>query len=239
MTQAIQTLDNAVPLVAGKATVARVYLSLLSGAWHDCARHSPCSATRYFARGRRLRLRTRFSTVANAGNPNAMRKDMNLSLNFVLPAALLAEGPLSLSLDSLIDTATGTLLQVAFNSPSTVHFGASYPLRVRVLAVRYNQQVNPPLVPLSTFVATANDLQHLRSWLGRAYPVADVVWSSGTIDANNQGPFMAWRYECTTGRHPCSGSIAAGVDKRTHYYGMVADGGFFMRGLASGIPGQA
>ena len=52
VTQAIQTLDNAIPLVAGKATVARVYLSLLSGTWHDCARHSPCSATRYFARGR-------------------------------------------------------------------------------------------------------------------------------------------------------------------------------------------
>src|SRR5207237_5618983 len=32
--------------------------------------------------------------------------------------------------------------------------------------------------------------------------------------------------------------VAAGVDKRTHYYGMVADGGFFMRGFAAGIPGQ-
>ena len=45
VTQAIQTLDNAIPLVAGKATVARVYLSCLSGTWHDCARHSPSSAT--------------------------------------------------------------------------------------------------------------------------------------------------------------------------------------------------
>ena len=144
-------------------------------------------------------------------------------VNFVLPAALLAEGPLSLSLDSLIDTATGTLLQVAFNSPSTVH-------RVRVLAVRYNQQG-------STFVATANDLQHLRSWLGRAYPVADVVWSSGTIDANNQGPFMAGVMNAQLAAIRAQ-DIAAGVDKRTHYYGMVADGGFFMRGLASGIPGQ-
>jgi hypothetical protein len=178
-----------------------------------------------------------FLDAANAGNPNAMRRDVNLSLNFVLPAALLAEGPLSLSLDSLIDTATGTLLQVAFNSPSTVNFGASHPLRVRVLAVRYNQQVNPPPAPLSTFVATANDLQHLRSWLGRAYPVADVVWSSGTIDANNQGPFTAGVMNAQLAAIRAL-DIAAGVDKRTHYYGMVADGGFFMRGLASGIPGQ-
>ena len=106
-----------------------------------------------------------------------------------------------------------------------------------MLAVRYNQQVNPPPAPPSTFVATANDLQHLRSWLGRAYPVADVVWSSGTIDANNQGPFLAGVMNAQLAAIRAQ-DIAAGVDKRTHYYGMVADGGFFMRGLASGIPGQ-
>jgi hypothetical protein len=231
VTQAIQTLDNAVPLVAGKATVARVYLS---------CHQAPGMTVRGILRAQRLgtlpvdvaSIADTFLDAANAGNPNAMRKDINLSLNFVLPAALLAEGPLSLSLDSLIDTATGTLLQVAFNSPSTVHFGASYPLRVRVLAVRYNQQG-------STFVATANDLQHLRSWLGRAYPVAvaDVVWSSGTIDANNQGPFFANVMNAQLAAIRAQ-DIAAGVDKRTHYYGMVADGGFFMRGEASGIPGQ-
>ena len=236
VTQAIQTLDNAIPLVAGKATVARVYLSCYQ---------APGMTVRGILRAQRLgtlpvdvaSIADMFLDAANAGNPNAMRKDMNLSLNFVLPAALLAEGPLSLSLDSLIDTATGTLLQVAFNSPSTVHFGASHPLRVRVLAVRYNQQVNPPPAPLSTFVATANDLQHLRSWLGRAYPVADVVWSSGTIDANNQGPFTAGVMNAQLAAIRAQ-DIAVGVDKRTHYYGMVADGGFFMRGLASGIPGQ-
>src|SRR5262249_49618665 len=30
--------------------------------------------------------------------------------------------------------------------------------------------------------------------------------------------------------------IGAGTDKRTHYFGLVADGGFFMRGCAAGIP---
>ena len=35
--------------------------------------------------------------------------------------------------------------------------------------------------------------------------------------------------------------VTGGVDARTHYYGLVSDGGggFFMRGLASGIPGTA
>ena len=107
-----------------------------------------------------------------------------------------------------------------------------------MLAVRYNQQVNPPPAPLSTFVATANDLQHLRSWLGRAYPVADVVWSSGTIDANMQGPnFTAGDINAQLAAIRAQ-DVAPGVDKRTHYYGMVADGGFFMRGFAPGIPGR-
>jgi hypothetical protein len=236
VTQANQTLDNAVPLIAGKATVARVYLSCYQ---------APGMTVRGILRAQRLgtlpvavtSVADTFLDATNAGNPNAMRRDMNLSLNFVLPAALLAEGPLSLSLDSLIDTATGTLLQVAFNSPSTVHFGASHPLRIRVLTVRYNQQVNPPPAPPSTFVATASDLQNLRSWLGRAYPVADVVWSSGTIDANMQGPnFTSGDINAQLAAIRAQ-DVAAGVDKRTHYYGMVADGGFFMRGSAAGIPG--
>ena len=33
--------------------------------------------------------------------------------------------------------------------------------------------------------------------------------------------------------------VSTGTDDRTHYYGMVADSGFFMRGLASGIPSTA
>ncbi|BDC46029.1 hypothetical protein PTKU15_93260 [Paraburkholderia terrae] len=30
--------------------------------------------------------------------------------------------------------------------------------------------------------------------------------------------------------------MAGGEDSRTHYYGLVSDGGFFMRGCAAGIP---
>jgi hypothetical protein len=68
--------------------------------------------------------------------------------------------------------------------------------------------------------------------------VADVVWSSGTIDANMQGPnFTAGDINAQLAAIRAQ-DVAAGVDKRTHYYGMVADGGFFMRGFAAGIPGQ-
>jgi hypothetical protein len=67
--------------------------------------------------------------------------------------------------------------------------------------------------------------------------VADVVWSSGTIDANMQGPNFTSNDINAQLAAIRAQDVAAGVDKRTHYYGMVADGGFFMRGSAAGIPG--
>jgi hypothetical protein len=238
VTQAIQSLDNSVPLLAGKATVARVYLSYYQ---------APGITVRGTLRAQRLGVgpvfvssfANTFLNVANAGDPNAMRKDATLSLNFVLPAAEVARGQLTLSLDSVTNTVTGTPLHVAFNSATTVNFDASHALRVRVLAVRYTQQVAPPPAPPTMFVATANDLQHLQSWLGRAYPVAQVIWSSGTINANKTGPnFGSGDINAQLAAIRAQ-DVASGVDKRTHYYGIVSDGGFFMRGSAAGIPGTA
>lgn len=235
VTQAIQSPDNSVPLVAGKATVARVYLSYYQG---------PGITVRGMLRAHRPGAfpvdvpshADTFLDAANAGNPSAMRKDAALSLNFVLPNAEVAQGQLTLSLDSVTNTVTGEQLYVAFNSATTVNFDASHPLRVRVLAVRYTQQVAAPPAPPTTFVASAGDLQHLQSWLGRAYPVAQVIWSTGTIDANKSGPnFNSGDINAQVAAIRAQ-DMAAGADKRTHYYGIVADGGFFMRGSAAGIP---
>lgn len=82
-------------------------------------------------------------------------------------------------------------MNIAYNSTVTVSFDVAHALRVRVLAVRYSQQTAPSPAPPTTFAPTPNDLQHLQSWLGRAYPVAQVIWSAGTIDANRAAPFTS------------------------------------------------
>ncbi len=227
--QAIQTVDDSVPLVAGKTTVARVYLSYYQG---------PGITVRGTLRAQRLgsppvsvpSQADTFLDAAKAGDTNSKRKDTALSLNFLLPAAEVAQGQLTVILDSVTNTVSGTPVHIAFNSPTTVNFDASHPLRVRVLSVRYTQGAPP-----TTYAPAATDLQHLQSWLSRAYPVAQVIWSTGIIDSNTAAPFSSGNVNAQLAAIRAQ-DVASGADKRTHYYGIVADGGFFMRGSAAGIP---
>ena len=85
---------------------------------------------------------------------------------------------------------------------------------------------------------SALDYTLIQSWLERAYPVASVEWSQAVVDAPQAWPFDASIIN-TFVRGIRTTDVLGGVDARTHYYGLVSDGGggFFMRGLASGIPG--
>jgi hypothetical protein len=106
------------------------------------------------------------------------------------------------------------------------------------VSVRYSQQVNPPPAPPTTFAPSQNDLDHLRSWLRRAYPVSEVIWSTGVVDSNTAPPYTSNNTNAQLATLRAQ-DMAGGGDHRTHYYGMVADGGFFMRGSAAGIPASA
>ena len=234
VTQAIQDLNQGVPLVAGKKTVVRVYLShaLPPGAtvW------GTLSAQR--AGGRPLTIRTSASVPLDpgrAGNFQAVRANAAFSLNFVLPPGLTQAGQLTVNLATLTDAVTAAAIGGNYQAPLTVNFEAGHPLRVRVLSVGYSQQVNPAPAPPTTFLPTDVDLNHLRSWLGRAYPVSDVIWSTGTITSNKAAPFGSGDVNAQVAAIRGQ-DMASGGDHRTHYYGMVSDGGFFMRGSASGIP---
>jgi hypothetical protein len=236
VTQAIQDLNNSVTLVGGKKTVVRAYLSYYGSS--GITVRATLQAQRPGSGAVSVMSQAPvFLDPAKAADTVAKRQDAALSLNFVLPDSQVGPGPLTLTLGSVTNTATLTMLSVAFNSATTVHFENSHPLRVRVLAVRYSQQISPP-APASTFLATANDLQHLQSWLRRAYPVADVIWSTATIDANAAAPFTSGDINAQLAAIRAQ-DMAAGGDKRTHYYGIVSDGGFFMRGSAAGIPATA
>lgn len=227
VTQTVQNLSNSVPLIAGKPTIARVYLSYygaspirIGGTLQ--AAHSGTAAVSVPS------IADVLLDPSHAGDTAFKRKDVSLSLNFLLPPAQITPGALTLTLSSITNTATHAMIPVAYNSAHTVTLQAGHPLRVRVLAVRYRQNNR-------TFLATANDLNHLRSWLGRAYPVSNVIWSTGTIDARAAVPFGSGDINAQLAAIRAL-DVSAGTDKRTHYYGIVSDGGFFMRGSAAGIP---
>jgi hypothetical protein len=227
VTQAIQDLDNSIPLVAGKATIVRAYLSYY-GTSPITVRGSLQAQRPGLPAVPVASLAPVILDPTRAGNVSAMRNVAALSLNFALSGPQTDAGTVSFSLPSVTDTSTLTSIPVAFNVAATVRFIAGHPLRVRVLAMRYSQQAR-------TFVPTANDLQHMQSWLRRAYPVADVIWSTAVVDANTAAPFGSGDINAQLAAIRAL-DMAAGNDKRTHYYGMVSDGGFFMRGSASGIP---
>ncbi|MGW2183572.1 hypothetical protein ACWCXX_37245 [Streptomyces sp. NPDC001732] len=232
ITQAVQDLQQSVTLIAGKATVIRVYVNGVSG-----------PATGVSGAVTLLRAPNDPPVTVTSANtlsldPNApmdvptRRADASLSLNFVLPSAVAAEGPLKLSAVTLTDTLTGA--NVPFNGPTngvTVWFHKSPPLRVRVLWLRYSMG-NPPV----TYTPRDIDYKFLISWLKRAYPVAEVIVTPrAVVDVMAAPPF-----QCTDTNAQLAAiralDISSGADRRTHYIGQVADGGFFMRGCSSGVP---
>lgn len=230
VTQAIQHLSLAVPLLAGKRTVVRLYLSYyttpgITVQGQIAVRQAP---------GDPLVTIPSLNTVtldpAQAGSIPPKRNDVTRSLNFLLPVTQTSEGPLIITIASIMNTATGLPVALGCEARPTLWFHASPPLRVRVLGMRYVQGT-PPV----TFIPRNLDFDLLDSWLGRAYPVAQVVSSRVLVTATATPPFSCGDINAQIAAIRAL-DVAAGEDSRTHYYGLVSDGGFFMRGCAAGIP---
>jgi hypothetical protein len=236
VTQAVQNLDDTVPLVARKRTLVRVYLGLESGAlnvegelriartpfgpWLAVASTGPAQ----------LDVSRSGSSLAQL---TARRNQLAYSLNFRVPLKFTRAGNLWVRLRKVREAGSGQPVWLSDPVGSKrVQFEQSPSLRLRVINLRYSAG-NPP----TSFAALAGDLEHLRSWLRRAYPVPDLVFSSVTIDATAAWPFTSGQANAQLAAIRAL-DMASGGDARTHYYGMVSDGGGFMRGSASGIPGS-
>lgn len=232
VTQAVQDHLNSVPLVARRRTVARVYLSYAgapiavrgelrvgrspTGPWVGVAPIGPAALD-----------------PARAGSSLAAllsrRHDLGLSLNFLLPAAMTAAGQTWIRLGS-VRTVAGAALPLRPRPATRVRFSRGAPLRVHVAKVRYTRPGST-----TSHLPSALDIDLIRSWLRRAYPVATVRLSTTTIDAPHAAPFAANEINALLIALRAT-DVAAGTDERTHYYGLVADSGGFMRGQASDIP---
>jgi len=237
VTQAVQDLDHSVPLVANKRTVVRLYLSYYASPGVTVqgkisVRRGPSDPPLTIPS-----LNTVVLDPMLAGYLTFTRDDASRSLNFLLPATHTVEGPLSISIASITNVASGAPLEVGSERRPTVWFQAGPPLRLRVLRMRY--AVGDPPV---THTPSLYDYQALVSWLGRAYPTHQVIASEAIVDVTGS-PFVSCLGDCF-GCSDVNAQLAAiraldmnaGGDQRTHYYGLVSDAGFFMRGCAAGIP---
>jgi hypothetical protein len=226
VTQGLQDLAQSIPLFAGKRTVVRVYLSHYAGPGitvrgEISVRQGPSDAPFVVASDNTVVL-----DPADAGNIAAKRNDVTRSLNFVLPHA--AEGPLGISLTSVTDTVTNDAVAFGSERRPGIWFHATAPMRVRVLGIRYTQDG-------VAHVPTPTDYALLLSWLGRAYPTGQVISTTGVVDGTAAAPFTCDDVNAQIAAVRAL-DMAAGGDERTHYYGLVSDVGFFMRGCTAGIP---
>jgi hypothetical protein len=225
--QSVQDAGGSVPLVTGKPAVLRAYLS------------SDTDALKVVAS---LKLQSNAaSAVLNAGpvniHPNAqlqeLRNSADLSLNFAVSAKL-AAGTLKVAELIVQDENGNSLTCSGCDVNQTLQFAAVPSLELHIIGFSY-------ALPNANVTVSPSDLDYrlIRSWLLRAYPISDLDFSTATLDAVDQG-LAVGAFNCNTVNAVLSRiretEVAAGRDRRTHYFGLVPDQGGFMRGCASGIP---
>ena len=126
--------------------------------------------------------------------------------------------------------ATGAALTVSPpGALDTVQFINSPPLRLGLIAFSYDFGTPP-----TTRTPSTTEMGMIISWLGRAYPVAEVQAFQRVVTANAAAPFTCGDINSQLAAIRAL-DVSGGVDGRTHYYGVVSDSGFFLRGCA-GVP---
>jgi hypothetical protein len=236
VTQVVQDMGHAVPLIADKATVVRVYLSRPEGGvvtvrGEISVRRSPTGTPH-----RVPSLATARVNPTQNGRLRTKRHDLRLSLNFALPASLTVKGRAFIEISSLADAATGQAIVCSdcAEKQVEVRFVEAAPLRVRLISLRYRTDDAP-----NGHVPRALDVSLFKSWVGRAYPVSRVIFSQATVDTDIRPPFKSNTSDKTNAQLTTIRRLDVdnGADQRTHYYGMVYDArDFFMRGSASALP---
>ncbi|MFI0480915.1 hypothetical protein [Actinomadura sp. 9N215] len=229
VTQAVQDLSHSVPLITGRRTVVRVYLSYSGAAPITVSGELTVRA----GGAERIVPSENVATLnpADAGNVRLSRSDASRTLNFVLPGDD-PPGQITFRVSKVTDTVAGTTLSVGGERRPVLYLHPGAPLRVRILGFTY-QWDTPP----RTISPTDRDFDLLMSWLGRAYPADRVLGTRGSVATAAAPPFGCGDVNAQLAAIRAV-DVNAGTDPRTHYYGMVSDVGFFMRGCAAGIPGS-
>jgi hypothetical protein len=232
--QAIQNVAGGVPLIAGKRTFVRVYLGAPSSAISvrgelRVARRANGPWTKVSSFGVASLDTSRSGSLP--AQLRSRREDLSFSLDFRVPNRFTRAGTLWFKLGAVRNASNGQAVHVNGPlGPRTATFLRSPKLRLRVINLRYSTG-SPPV----QFAATDSDLEHLESWLTRAYPIPEVEFSSVRVNATAPWPFDSGQANAQVAALRAL-DVAGGRDPGTHYYGIVSDGGGFMRGSANAIP---
>ena len=252
VTQAIQNMAHDVRLIAGKATVVRVYLDPKGLTSNVRVRGEIVISPRPGAPG--VYVSSDNETTLKAKQQPGLaeqRRDAALSLNFRLPAS--AEGDMTIQLKRITPVSGGPDFPILpAGNEVQVKFVRGPVLRMRVLGLRYIDRSSGQPKP---YAPDPIHFKCLHSYLRRTYPVSAVDWSQAVIDApaNFAPPFSGtllpdksdplWQALLKIlHRHMLAirqNDMNENWDPRTHYYGLVSDhAGNFFRGAANDVPAR-
>ncbi len=225
VTQAIQDLNNSVDLVAGKRTYVRVHAS------------SPANVADVYATLSGKHGFVNLAPILSPGNPGGDitvrtspdRGQINDSFWYELPSGWATAGDLTLTAKLDPNNAKFDPNQGNNTRTVTVNFKSTPPLRLRLVDVQYTAGG-------TTYLAANSHLDALESWLRRVYPIDSLQVTRGTLiypsgGLPNVDTLHGWLALSKLFR-----VLFSGEDSRVVYYGMVDDGGGFMRGKSAGIP---
>jgi hypothetical protein len=226
VTQAIQDLNNSIDLVAGKRTYVRMHVS------------TPTNINNVYATISGRRGFISLTPVLGPGNPGSRitvrttpdRAQINDSFWFELPSSWTASGNLVLTARLDPNDAKNDLNKANNTKTVTVNFKSTPPLRLRLVNVQYTTGG-------STYLTSSTHLNMLESWLRRVYPIPNLEVTRTTLIYPSSGLPNVDTLNSQLSLSRLFRIIFAGENPRTVYYGMVDDGGGFMRGKAAGIPG--
>jgi hypothetical protein len=217
--QSIQSTQNDVPLVAGKATVVRVYLS--STAPLAVKLSGKLAITPNGSVSQTLQSVNSVLTSIAPIDLSTIRRDLTASLNFVIPLQLTNVGLANLQLASLTQVSDGS--EVSCMNCSTLSvpmsFAAVAPLRLIVIGLSYFDSSQNVVAP------SQDQYEALLSWIQRAYPVSSISATFRPLQAQDQGlsvPFTcngvnAFLLQLRGEDHP---------DPRAHYIAIVSAAAF-------------
>ena len=150
------------------------------------------------------------------------------SLNFKLPASVLDTGTYTVTVTKVEDRYNNKAEVPCANCPTETRQYAvvdTAPLRLTVIGLTYPSGG-------TTYKPRQIDYDLISSWLVRAYPISQIIYATRDVASTNPWPFTCGQANAQVAQIRAQ-DVNGGVDARTHYYGLVDDGGGFMRGCAA------
>ena len=225
VTQAVQDLDNNVPLIRGKRTYVRVHVKANDG------NHSGVLGEFQFAS---KAGETIWIKAGNSGGRIKVREYPGRGFRdhsfFVeVPPNMLGGNTFTIYFRMNYDKAVPEVNHANNWTSETHSLIQSPPLRIKIYNVQYEDGG-------AWHAARFKDIIMLVSWLQRAYPVPSVNWHVSTLYWPFDDPPGATSGDCGRVNSLLWSEWVLDGQPNRRYYGMVTDTGSWMRGCAAGIP---